>query len=118
MLVRCVIDHQVHQDMDIPLLRLPEELVHVLHRSESGINIIIIGYIVPLIHQRGAIYRGNPHNIDSQLLQVIQLIYNTSEISDSVSVRIIERLWINDVKYRSFQPFWYIHFYASIFLTK
>ena len=51
-LIRAVVDDQVHDDVQIPLCGLGQKTVHILHSAEAGIDIIIVGNVVSLICQR------------------------------------------------------------------
>ena len=52
MFVRAMVYHQIHHHMHISLLRLLQQFVHILHRTEAGIDIIIIRNIIALIRKR------------------------------------------------------------------
>ena len=51
-LIRAVVDDQVHDNVQIPLCGLGQKTVHILHSAEAGIDIIIVGNVVSLICQR------------------------------------------------------------------
>ena len=86
MLIGAVVDHQVHQDIHIPLLRLGDQLLHIRHGAESGVNVVIIRDIVSLIGEGRFIDGGKPENIHAQVLQIIQLLYDSPHIPDPVAV--------------------------------
>ena len=52
MLIRAVINDQIHQYIHIASARLSDQTIHVIHGTESGIHIIIIGNIIALISPR------------------------------------------------------------------
>ena len=53
-----VIHHQIHQDIHIPLFRLRDQPIHVLHRAETRIDPVIIRNIITLIRKRRWITGG------------------------------------------------------------
>ena len=63
-----VIHNQIHQDMHLPCMRLFQKLVHILQRSETRVNVIIVGNVIALVRQRRDIDRREPDDIDSQIL--------------------------------------------------
>ena len=67
-LVRAVVDYQIHHDRNPSLFRLGQELVELLHGTELRCDLIVIGDVVSLIHKWRLVNRGYPYNIDSQFL--------------------------------------------------
>ena len=66
-----MVQHQVDDDMDVPLLALRHEVVKILHGTVLGIDGIVIGYIILMV--RGAGMNGHqPDALDSQVLQIVQ----------------------------------------------
>ena len=108
MLIGAVIDHQVHQDIHVPLLRLGDQLLHVRHGAEPGVNVVIIRDIVSLIGKGGFIDRGKPENIHSQVLQIVQLLYDSPHIPDAVAVGVVKTLRVNLIRNLVMPPF-FIH---------
>ena len=48
-LVRCMVQHQVHDDPDIPFLRLRDQFLHIRKGSEHGIDVLIIRDVVSVV---------------------------------------------------------------------
>ena len=79
-------DKRIHDDMDATLFRFGQKLVHVRHGAETGVDIVVVGDVIALIRQRGAVNGRKPDDLHAQLLQVIQFLYDAPEISDAVAV--------------------------------
>lgn len=63
MLIRTVVDDQIHNNVHSAHFCLCQQPIHGLHIAEQRIDIIIIGNIISLIDKRGLIHRGNPDDI-------------------------------------------------------
>ena len=94
-LVRTVVDHQVHEDRHVPLFCLRDQLLHVLHGAKAGIDGIIVGDIVSLVRQGGPVDGGEPDDIDAQPLQIIQFADDPLQVSDAVPVAVHKTLGID-----------------------
>ena len=65
MLVGAVIQHQIHNDGDAPFVRFPDQGLHILHGAENGINRLIIGNIVTVVHLGRLADGGQPDSVDA-----------------------------------------------------
>ena len=90
-MVKHHIQHQSHSSF----VRLPDQLLHILHRTESEVDAAIIRNIIPIIVLRRNKHRGKPQVIRPKLFQIIQFLNNSFQISQSVSIGIHKRLGIN-----------------------
>ena len=104
MLVRRMIDHQIHYDPDPFLVRFFEQIVKILHRAELVHDLFVIGNVIAVVRIRGLIDRRKPDHVDSQIGQVIQFFPDPVQIADPVVVRIIEAARINLIHYALFPP--------------
>ena len=93
--IGAVVDDEIHQDRHPSLPCLRDQLLHVLHGAESGIDRVIVGYIITFIRQRRLIDRRQPDDIDAQILQIIQFADNALQISDSVAAHVHKALGVN-----------------------
>ncbi|MNP76229.1 hypothetical protein D3C76_1734320 [compost metagenome] len=73
MLVRTMVDHEVHNKLHAPLMQPLEQLLPILHGAKLMHDPLIIANIVPVIIVRRFVYRAQPNDIYSQCFQVIQL---------------------------------------------
>ena len=104
-LVGAVVHHQVHDYVQIPFFCLGQELIHVLHGAETRINRVVVGDVISLIRQRGAVDGRQPDDIHAQFLQVVQLPDDAPEIADAVSVGVHKAFWIDLISGFSVPPF-------------
>src|SRR5699024_6366638 len=49
-LVAGVVQHQVHQDADATGSGLPDEGAHILHGAEHGVDVLVVGHVVAVVH--------------------------------------------------------------------
>ncbi|MNP60317.1 hypothetical protein D3C76_1553910 [compost metagenome] len=74
MIGRGVIHHDINHQFHITSLQTFQQFVKILHRPIIRINSVIVRYVISIIMLRGYIYRLQPHNIDTQMLQIIKLL--------------------------------------------
>ena len=99
-----MVQHQIHDDLYILFFCLRDQLFHIIQTAEHGINILIIGNVVPVVILRGAVHWRDPHRIDPQIFKIIQPADNPPDISYAVPVRILKAFRINLVDYCIFPP--------------
>ena len=105
MLIRTVVQNQIHDNTDPPFLRFRNQFIHILQLTENRINILIIGDIITIIILRRTKYRRQPNRINSQLLQIRELLYNPLKISYSIRIAVIKASGINLINNRLLPPF-------------
>ena len=66
-LIRSVINHQIHDDFNIAAVSFRDELVHLLQRPELWVNVAIIADIITVIHIRRRIKRRKPEHAHTQV---------------------------------------------------
>ena len=72
-LVRAVVDHQIHHDGDTAFFRFGNQLVHVGHGAKAGIDVVVVGDVIALVGQGRAVDRREPDDLHPKLLQIVQL---------------------------------------------
>ena len=102
---RGVVDDQIHNDPDAPLLRLADEPFHVLHGAVLRIDLPVIADIVPVVRVWGLINRTEPDSPHPQLLQVVQPADDARDIPDPVPVGVLKASGIDLVDDRVLPPF-------------
>ena len=60
MLIGAMIDHKIHDDRDVFLFGFCDQTIHILQRTKTRVDILIIGNIIAIIHHRGRIDRRKP----------------------------------------------------------
>ncbi len=88
MLVGGMVQHQLGDHPQPPLVGLPQKLLKLPQGIVAGIDIVIIGNIVPIIPQRRRVERQHPERRNPQLLQVVQLADQTTEVPHAVGIGI------------------------------
>ena len=105
MLVRAMVDDQIHDDVHVPLFCFCQQFIKLLHGAKGRVNSIIIRNVITLIHKGRSINRRDPDNIHTQFLQVIQPGKDSFQVTDSVTVGILKALGINLVGNLIVPPF-------------
>ena len=105
MLIRSMVQHQIHDNPDMPSGRLGDQLVHIGKSAEHGVNILIIGNIITVVILGRAVYRRKPDSVNSQHLKVVQLLNDSLKIADPVSVAVAETSGINLIDHCRLPPF-------------
>ena len=105
MLIRAMVDYQIHENADIAFFRFSDELVHVRHGAETRIDAVVVSDVVALIRKRRDIAGGQPDDVDPQILQIIKLADDALQIADPVPVAVAETLRIYLVGNLSMPPF-------------
>ena len=90
MLIRSVVHHQIHHELNAVLMCGRQQLVEIGHRTELGHNRPIIRNIVAIIVIRRGVNRGKPDNIYTQLRQIRNFFGDTGQIADAVAIGVVE----------------------------
>src|SRR6185312_16833766 len=69
-LIRGVIDHQLGDDLEAPLVGLAEEELEVLQRSVGGMYARVVGDVVAVVAPRRGVERQKPEGRHPKLPQV------------------------------------------------
>ena len=103
-LVRAVVQHQIHHDADAPFFALPDQLPHILQAAEHGIDGPVVRDIVSVVHLGRSADRRQPDHIDAQSLQIVQPFDDSLQISHPASGGVLEALGIDLVGNGGFPP--------------
>ena len=85
-----MVQHQIKDDGNAPLLAFGDELFHVLHGAEHRVNGAVVRNIVAVVHLGGGADRGQPDAVNAQLLQVGKLLQDAPQVTGAISVGIGE----------------------------
>ena len=66
------------------------ESLEILESAVAGMNGGVVGDVVAVVAQRRREKRHQPHGIDPQLLQVVELLREAPKIADAVAVGVVE----------------------------
>ena len=90
MLLRGVVDDEIHDDADVLFLGSFRQVVEISQGSIHWIDVLVIGNVIAEIDLRRRIARSDPDGIHTQFLQIIQLGLDPLEIADAISVAVGE----------------------------
>ena len=89
-LVRGVVDHQVHDELDAPLVQAGDEGVELLERAEQRVDVVVVADVVAVVRLRRPVDRGEPHHVDAEGLEVVEVGADPGEVTDPVAVGVGE----------------------------
>src|SRR5262245_24334570 len=104
MIVGSVIEHQVGNYSHALRMRRGEEFLEVIERPVFRQDRTIIRNIVTTVAQRRGVHRQHPQAINSQPLQIVDLLSQPAKIADPVVVRVVITPDKNFIKDRVFVP--------------
>ncbi len=90
-LVRGVIQHQLDDHPDSALVRGFQERLEIIQLAVIRMDGGVVGDIVAVVAQRRRKEGHQPQRVDSQVLQVIELLHQAGKIADAVVVAVAER---------------------------
>jgi len=105
MLAGCVIQDHVDDEPDPAFARLFDELFRVFHRSEIGVDRLVIRNVVPVIVIGRRIKRADPDRAAAEFLHVIEFFDDPGEIANAVAVRVTETPRVDLINDAVFPPF-------------
>ena len=103
-LIGSVIDHQLGDDAQPAIVRGRQKRAKILQRSKVGIDVEIVGNVIPIVTQGRGIKREQPDGGGAQLLQVVELLDQAPKITNAVAIAVMERLDVQLVDDRILVP--------------
>ena len=103
-LVRGVVDHEIHQDPQAVLSRLLNQLHEVAARPVARVHAVEVADIVAVVPVRRRMERGEPDRIDAEVLEVLEPPNEPLEVADAVAARVEERLHLEAIDHRVLVP--------------
>ncbi len=104
MLVRGMVDDQLGDDAQAAAVRLVDELFEVLARAVGGVDLAVVGDVVPVVLAWRGVERQQPDGVDAEVLDVVQLLDDAAEVADAVVVAVVERADVQLVDDRVLVP--------------
>ena len=92
MLVGGVVDDQLGDDAQAPAVRFADELAKVRPRPVRRRDVVIIGDVVAVVLHRRRIERQQPHRVDAQIANVVELFGEPCDVADAVVIGVEKRL--------------------------
>lgn len=100
-----MVQHQIHHQLHAARMHLTEQPVKIIHRPEFLHNVTVITNIIAVVMVWRFINRTHPDDIDTQILQVIELGQNPAQIAYAVTIAVHKANRINLVHDAFFPPF-------------
>ena len=99
MLIGGMVDNQLGNNFQTTLMRFIEKCSKVVDRTVIGIDIHIIGNIIPIVSQRRRIKRQQPDRRNTKTFKIGQLLAKSLKITNTVIVAVkkcFDMSFIND----------------------
>ena len=93
-----MVHHQVGDHADAALVRLIDEMAEVVDGPVVGIDLVEVGDVVATVAERGRIERQQPHAVDAEPLQVVELVGEAAEVAGPVVVPVEEHAQVHLVR--------------------
>ena len=90
MLVAGVVDDEVHDQAHAATVQSLDEGVEVGQGSEEGVDVLVVGDVVAVVVLRGAVDGAEPHDVDAQLVEVVEAGGDAGDVADAVAVGVGE----------------------------
>jgi hypothetical protein len=99
-----VVDDEVHHQLHVPRVQLRDQLVELLERAEERVDVVVVGNVVAVVGHRRAVDRAQPDDVDTEQLEIVQVVQDSAEVTDAVTVAIGEAARIDLVDHGGLPP--------------
>jgi hypothetical protein len=99
-----MVGDDVHHDADSQGPGVPDERVELVEIAVRGLDVEVVGDVVPVIGLRRWVARVEPDRVDAEIGEVRQAAADAGEIADAVVVRVGERPHVQLVDDRRLPP--------------
>ena len=113
--VGCVVDYEIHQDLDAAFVCLGEQFFVVFHCSVIFVDFLIIRNIVAVVILWRLKHWRDPQHIYAKFFQIIKFLYDSSDISNTISIAVIKTFRV-DLIYDAFFPPFFLHAISLLFI--
>ena len=103
-LVARMVHDQIHDQLHSALVQPVQHGPEGLHAAVFRRDVHVVGDIVPAVRPGRGIQRREPHAVDAQLLQIVQLLQYAPQIADPVAVAVAEAPRPDLIKYLVLKP--------------
>lgn len=103
-LVGSMVQNQVEDDMDAAFVGFSEQAVKILQVPEFGIDGVVIRNIIAEVDIRRRINGGEPNAVDAELPQVVEVLDDACQITDTVRITVLKGTRVNLVDNAIFPP--------------
>jgi hypothetical protein len=95
MLDRSVVRHEVEDEANAALVQRVHQPVEVRKRAKKGIDVDIVGDVIPEVGHRRGIDRRDPDGVDAEPLQVVDALEHALQVADAIAIAVLKRARIN-----------------------
>ena len=92
---RRVVGDEIDDHMDAVLVGIGDERFGIGQRSESRVDVAIVGDVVAAVVERRRVPRADPDRVDAEVAQVVEPGSDALHIARAVSVRVGERTGVD-----------------------
>src|SRR5829696_8132957 len=85
-----VVNDEVHHQLHVPRVQLRDQLVELLERAEERVDVVVVGDVVAVVSHRRAVDRAQPDDVDTEQLEIVEMVQDSAEVTDSVTVAVSE----------------------------
>ncbi len=101
-----MVDHQLGNHFQAPLVGILEKCPEIIDRPVIGIDLHVVCDIVTIVTKRGRIKRQQPYRRDTETFKVGQFPAQSLEITDTIIVAVKKGFDVSFVDNGVFVPFW------------
>ena len=103
-LVRGVVDDEIHHQADAARVEPGDELVEVGKRPELGHDPAVVADVVAVVVVGGRVHRRQPHDVDAEVGEVVEVLDDAAQVPDPVAVAVGEAARVDLVDHRLLPP--------------
>ena len=85
-----VVDHEVHDELHAARVQVRDQAVEVVERAEQRVDVVVVADVVAVVVHRRPVDRAEPHDVDTQPLEVVEPLPDPRDVADPVAVGVRE----------------------------
>jgi hypothetical protein len=103
-LVRGVVDDEVHDQLHAALVERLEQPVQVGQAAEERVDVLVVADVVTVVVLGRRVDRGEPQHVDAQRHEVVEVGGDAVQVADAVAVGVGEAARVDLVDHRRLPP--------------
>jgi hypothetical protein len=104
MLVRGVVRDQVDEELQTTLVARCQQAIEAVEVPEQGVDVAVVGDVVAEVGHGGGVEGGEPHGVDAQPDEVVEVTLDPRQVAGGVPVAARERTGVDLVEDRALPP--------------
>ncbi|MPM42635.1 hypothetical protein SDC9_89302 [bioreactor metagenome] len=112
MFIRSMVHDQIQDDADVTLFGFIQQFLKISHRTELGLDPLVIGNVIAIVYHRRSEDRTDPQHRDPQFLQVRQFLRDAFDIAAAVDIAVVKTFRVNLIDDILFPPLLLFHVFA------